>query len=90
KNANLLLDDLRICDKFDILEDYRTGKIRFEVPAIAIVGEKDFLTPVKYSKFFTDFGSEIAIVENSGHMVMIENPETLNEVLKNFLKKCSK
>lgn len=88
RRSDILLQDLSICDKFDILEDFRSGKIKFEVPTIAIVGEKDLLTPVKYSKFFADFGNaELAIVENSGHMVMLENPKKFNEILKDFLRR---
>ena len=87
KNSAILLKDLTICDRFDILEDFRSGRIRFEVPTIAIVGERDLLTPVKYSKFFAEFGAELAIVENSGHMVMLENPERLNGILREFLKR---
>ncbi|MEM4503258.1 MAG: alpha/beta hydrolase, partial [Archaeoglobaceae archaeon] len=81
------LKDLSLCDKFDLLEDFKSGKIKFDVPTIAIVGENDLLTPVKYSKFFANFGAELAVVENSGHMVMLENPKKLNETLKGFLKK---
>lgn len=88
RNSEVLLKDLSVCDKFDILEDFRSGKISFEVPTIAIVGENDLLTPVKYSKFFAEFGNaELAIVENSGHMVMLESPKKLNEILKEFLKR---
>lgn len=87
KNSQILLRDLTICDRFDLLEDFKAGKIRFKVPTLAIVGEKDLLTPVKYSKFFANFGAEIAIVENSGHMVMLENPKKLNEILRDFLKR---
>ncbi|MEM2059271.1 MAG: alpha/beta hydrolase [Archaeoglobaceae archaeon] len=87
KNSEILLKDLSLCDKFDLLEDFKSGKIKFDVPTIAIVGENDLLTPVKYSKFFANFGAELAVVENSGHMVMLENPKKLNETLKGFLKK---
>ncbi|MEM3391639.1 MAG: alpha/beta hydrolase [Archaeoglobaceae archaeon] len=87
KSSEILLKDLSLCDKFDLLEDFKSGKIKFDVPTIAIVGENDLLTPVKYSKFFANFGAELAVVENSGHMVMLENPKKLNETLKGFLKK---
>lgn len=87
KNSEVLLKDLSICDRFDLLEDFKSGKIKFEVPTIAIVGDNDLLTPPKYSKFFADFGAELAIVENSGHMVMLENPKKLNEILREFLKR---
>uniref|UniRef100_A0A7J2THV8 Alpha/beta hydrolase n=1 Tax=Archaeoglobus fulgidus TaxID=2234 RepID=A0A7J2THV8_ARCFL len=83
--AKILLEDLKICDRFDLLEDFKAGKIRFDVPTIAIVGEKDMLTPVKYSQFFSNFGARVAVIENAGHMVMLEKPKELNEIIRNFL-----
>lgn len=85
--AEILLKDLMICNEFDLLEDYKAGKIKFSVPTIAIVGENDFLTPVKYSEFFTQFGAELRVIKNAGHMVMLENPEEFNTELKKFIKK---
>ncbi|MCS7118734.1 MAG: alpha/beta hydrolase [Archaeoglobaceae archaeon] len=85
--VQILLRDLNICNRFDIIEDFKVGKLRFEIPTLAIVGEKDLLTPVKYSRFFAEFGAEIEIIDNSGHMVMLENPKRVNEVIKRFLKK---
>ncbi len=86
ERAKILHRDLKICDKFDLLEDFKSGKIKFEVPTVAIVGDKDLLTPVKYSQFFTNYGAKLVVVENAGHMVMLEKPEKLNEVIKSFLK----
>ncbi|MEM2426481.1 MAG: alpha/beta hydrolase [Archaeoglobaceae archaeon] len=83
--AEILLKDLMLCNEFDLLEDYKAGNIKFDVPTLAIVGENDFLTPVKYSQFFTQYGAEVRIIKNAGHMVMLENPEDFNAELKNFI-----
>lgn len=86
ERAEILLKDLALCNEFDLLEEYKTGKIKFEVPTLAIVGENDFLTPVKYSEFFTQYGAELKVIKNSGHMVMLENPEEFNAELKRLIK----
>ncbi|MCS7130583.1 MAG: alpha/beta hydrolase [Archaeoglobaceae archaeon] len=85
ERAKILLEDLMLCDAFDILEDYKAGKIRFEVPTIAIVGEHDLLTPLKYSEFFAKYGAELRVIKNAGHMVMLENPLEFNAELKKFI-----
>ncbi|MDK2876274.1 MAG: hypothetical protein PWQ22_684 [Archaeoglobaceae archaeon] len=83
--SEILLKDLMLCNDFDLLEDFKSGKIRFDVPTLAIVGENDFLTPVKYSEFFKAFGAELRVIENAGHMVMLENSKAFNLCLKEFI-----
>lgn len=90
ERAGILLEDLTLCNEFDLLDDFRSGKVKFDVPALAIVGENDFLTPPKYSEFFKAFGAEVRVVENAGHMVMVENPEAFNGCLKEFLSSLGK
>jgi pimeloyl-ACP methyl ester carboxylesterase len=90
ERAGILLEDLTLCNEFDLLNDFRSGKIKFDVPVIAIVGEHDLLTPPKYSEFFKAFGAEMRVVESAGHMVMIENPKTFNMCLKEFLRSLGK
>lgn len=87
ERKSLLLKDLTICDKFDLLEDFRSGKVKIEAPTLIIVGEKDRLTPVKYSKFFYSVipGSKLAVIRGAGHMVMVEKPKEFNETLSKFL-----
>ncbi|MEM0351130.1 MAG: alpha/beta hydrolase [Archaeoglobaceae archaeon] len=89
KRAKILLEDLKICNKFDLLEDFRSGKLKFSVPTIAVVGERDVLTPVKYSQFFTNFGAELRVIKEVGHMVMLEAPDELNQIIREFLEKLS-
>jgi len=90
ERAGILLEDLTLCNEFDLLDDFRSGKIKFDVPTLAIVGENDFLTPSKYSEFFKAFGAEMRVVENAGHMVMVENPDAFNRCLKEFLRSLGK
>ena len=46
------------------------------------------LTPVKYSQFFIQNiqNSTLEIIRNAGHMVMIEKPLELNELINQFLE----
>lgn len=90
ERAGILLEDLTLCNEFDLLDDFRSGKIKFDIPTLAIVGENDLLTPPKYSEFFKAFGAEMRVVEDAGHMVMIENPEAFNKCLKEFLHSIGK
>lgn len=87
ERREILLKDLSICDRFDLLEGFRAGKIKVNVPTLIIVGERDKLTPVKYSQFFhsTITGSKLSIIREAGHMVMVEKPEEFNKTLSEFI-----
>ncbi|MFX0012492.1 MAG: alpha/beta fold hydrolase [Candidatus Hermodarchaeota archaeon] len=83
--ASVTYSDFFICDKFDVLEKIEL----ILVPCLIIVGRQDNLTPVKYSEFFHNkiTQSDLQIIEDAGHMVMIEKPNEVNEVIKQFLIK---
>ncbi|MBE8540321.1 alpha/beta fold hydrolase [Geoglobus acetivorans] len=87
KNSEVLHLDLMLCDKFDMLEDYRSGKVRIEVPVLIVVGAEDRLTPVKYAEFFKNHieNSKLVVIDSASHMVMVEKPDEFNSVLKAFL-----
>mgnify|MGYP000589723240 CR=1 FL=1 len=89
QNAEVLHLDLSLCDRFDLLEDYRSGKMEIGVPTLIVVGREDRLTPVKYAEFFKNHipGSELAVIDNASHMVMLERPDEFNSVLESFLRK---
>jgi pimeloyl-ACP methyl ester carboxylesterase len=89
ERATILLKDLSLCDRFDLLEKYRSGEIKIDVPTLIIVGERDMLTPVKYSEFLKQHipNSEMVVIPEAGHMVMLEKPEEFNRAVKEFLKK---
>ncbi|MGQ9719775.1 MAG: alpha/beta fold hydrolase [Candidatus Jordarchaeum sp.] len=76
--------DFNSCNNFDARE--RLSEI--SVPTLIIVGTEDKLTPVKWSQYLNDKISDsfLKIIENAGHMVMIEQPEELNQALLDFLR----
>jgi len=80
---DVLLADLRAADGFDVMDDLG----RLTVPVVIICGADDRLTPVKYSRFLHEQirDSELVIVEDAGHMVMLEQPKATNAAIARFL-----
>jgi len=61
---------------------------KIHLPALIVCGRQDRLTPVKYSEFLNKkiVGSKMEIIEGAGHMLMLEAPHGLSEVILNFLR----
>jgi 3-oxoadipate enol-lactonase len=67
-----------------------TGDLpRVSVPALAIVGAEDSLTPPADSRAIAAGipGAELAIIPNAGHLSPMENPHAFNAALASFLAK---
>lgn len=81
--ANVTFTDFSICDTFDTIE--KTSSIN--VPCLIIVGKDDKLTPIKYSEFFHNKieSSDLHIIDDAGHMVMLEKPIEVNQAIKDFI-----
>ncbi len=82
-DATTIFDDFTACDGFNVM-----GKLdSLSIPALVICGAEDRFTPVKYSRYLAGniSGAELAIIENAGHMVMIEKPADVNQVIDGFL-----
>ena len=77
--------DFTACDTFDTRD--ALGGIK--VPCLAICGEKDQLTPPRYSQYLADHipNAELQVIPEAGHMVMLEKPVEVTEALLNFLAK---
>jgi len=60
---------------------------KIEVPTLIIVGEKDKVN-LEASRYLNREikGSELHIIPDSGHTVMIEKPNEFNEILEEFIK----
>lgn len=83
-NPDVLYSDLLACDRLDI-----TGHIsRISIPAFIICGADDKMTPPTLSQFLRDNipGSQLTLIDNAGHMVMLENGESFNEHLRTFIE----
>jgi len=77
------LNDLRACDRFDIVE--RLGEI--ETPTLAIVGTNDVMTPPKYSTFLRDAmpNATVEIIEGGTHFVFAEQADAVNRAIEAFV-----
>jgi pimeloyl-ACP methyl ester carboxylesterase len=80
----VLLNDLRACDRFDVME--RLGKI--STPLLAITGTEDVMTPPKYSYYLAEHvkDARAVIVKGGTHFVFAEKPEEVNQAIDGFLK----
>jgi len=85
-NPEVTYTDFSICDKFDVLSEIKSGKIK--IPCLIICGNDDKLTPPKYSIFFHENikGSDLTTIKDAGHMVMLEKPDEVNSAIKKFIE----
>ncbi|MHA1913023.1 MAG: alpha/beta fold hydrolase [Promethearchaeota archaeon] len=81
--SNVCYDDFMICDGFDTLD--KTELI--DIPCLILVGKEDDQTPIKYSEFFHKKikNSELVVIDNAGHLVMLDQSKKLNEAIENYI-----
>ncbi len=79
----VLNGDFLACNAFDIME----GLNKIRIPTLVVCGEDDQLTPVRYSQYLTDQISkaQLKIIPEAGHMVMLEQPQSVADELSAFL-----
>ena len=78
-----IYSDFSICDKFDVMDKMSLIKI----PCLIICGKNDKLTPPKYAMYFNDNIeiSELVLIDEAGHIVMLEKPDEVNQAISNFI-----
>jgi pimeloyl-ACP methyl ester carboxylesterase len=81
-NINALYGDLVACDKLDLTEEVK----KIAIHALVICGVEDKMTPVDFSRQIVENigGAKLCLIENAGHMVMMERPKEFNEALNAF------
>ncbi|MCG8348586.1 MAG: alpha/beta hydrolase, partial [Chloroflexales bacterium] len=74
---------LKACDVFDVRE--RLGEIT--CPTLIVCGDGDQMTPLKFSQSLQSgiVGSELVVVPGRGHMVLLEQSDTVNAILRQFI-----
>lgn len=79
----VLLGDFLACNAFDVTSQLEQIKI----PTLILCGAEDKMTPVKYSEYLQAgiVNSQLHIVENAGHMLMVEQPDIVADLLKQFI-----
>lgn len=81
--VNILLNDFIACDNFDVMGELAG----LDIPVQLIVGDKDQMTPLKYSCYLEDQlpKARLTIIENGTHMVFAERAELVNKTIQDFL-----
>lgn len=82
--ANLAAD-FHACNQFDVSDELR----RIQIPTLIICGADDKMTPPKLSQSLCQqiSNSELHILEKTGHMVTLEQPEIVANLLTRFIEK---
>ena len=73
------------CHQFSVM-----GSLdKLSLPALIIAGKDDLLTPPSFSEYLHKEikGSELVLIEDAGHMVMIEQPNEVNQAIEKFISK---
>ena len=83
--GDIFFQDFKICDSFDIRSDLN----KITKKTLIIVGKDDQMTPIKYSKFLQEkmMHSHLIIIPETSHYVFLEQPDTVNTEIYNFLSK---
>jgi len=78
-----LHNDFAACNEFDV----RTKVTSLTLPTLIICGVEDKMTPIKFSEIIHQSiaGSHLHLVEEAGHMVMIEQPEVVAGLFQKFM-----
>ena len=78
----VLRGDFQACDLFDVMES--VFKIRQST--LILCGAEDRMTPVRYSQYLSTHipNSRLEIIPEAGHMVMLEKPQLVAGILKDF------
>jgi pimeloyl-ACP methyl ester carboxylesterase len=86
--AEIIYNDFVACDRFDAMDLLKA----IHVPALIVCGEDDLLTPPKYSEYLHEMitNSRLTLIENAGHMVMLETPEKVNNTILTFVAETEK
>lgn len=77
--------DFRTCDTFDVRD--RLDEV--DVPALAITGEHDGMTPPSFTEYLGRElpDCEVTLIDDCAHLSMLERPVVWNERVRTFLGK---
>lgn len=79
----VLYGDLLACNAFDVMQKVN----RIQVPTLLLCGSADQMTPPNRSEYLRDHiqGATLHIIQNVGHMLMLEAPDQTAQLLGDFL-----
>ncbi|MDQ3588015.1 MAG: alpha/beta fold hydrolase [Actinomycetota bacterium] len=77
-------DALRACLEYD----FRDRLPQIGCPTLVLWGEKDAIIPVRDADTFVEMieGARKIVMEDTGHVPMVERPRTFNQTLEDFLQ----
>ena len=83
-DRQLLYGDFLACDAFDRSEEVNA----IHTPTLIICGTEDRMTPTAASRFLHKeiAGSQLELIDNTGHMVMLEKPDLASARIAEFLE----
>ena len=78
--------DFRACDNYK--NGFEAAK-NIKIPTLSILATDDKMCPVKEGRKLADLieGSKVDIIDNCGHMMLLEEADRVLKVLKNFITK---
>ena len=81
----VMLNDFLACDQFDV----RNQLAQITLPTLVISASADQMTPAKFGQFLADQlpQAELALIEQAGHMMMLESPTQVTQLVADFVKK---
>jgi pimeloyl-ACP methyl ester carboxylesterase len=77
------LNDLSACNEFDIMPQLSA----ITMPALALCGDNDVMTPPKYTQFLSERlpNARGVVIPGGTHQVHVEHPERVNQEIRAFL-----
>jgi pimeloyl-ACP methyl ester carboxylesterase len=77
------LDDFAACDAFDL----RARVKEIPLPTLVLCGREDRMTPLRSSEYLAHEipQSQLVVIEQAGHLVMLEQPLAFNAALRSWL-----
>lgn len=80
----ILLDDYRACDAFDVRDHLH----EITAPVLSIAGETDQMTPLKHAVFLAEHlpHARLVTIPQAGHMVMLEAAEVVTRAVEEFVR----
>ena len=78
-----MLKDFTACDNFDVMQEIGSIKL----PVQLIVGDKDIMTPVKYSEYLLANlpNAQLEVIDAGTHMVFAEQYDKVNACIQRFV-----
>ncbi|MDP1715071.1 MAG: alpha/beta hydrolase [Anaerolineales bacterium] len=80
---SVLLGDFLACNEFDVTDQLE----KIKIPGLVVCGAEDKMMPLKHSQSLHEgiVNSQFHVLENAGHMVMLEQPDLVANLLKQFM-----